>query len=165
MPMKPVLYKPSPNFIVNVTRKHIDEAVECDGRKCMVVEAVIDSYKRGASYVFVDFQKIRFTDLQKGERYFFDTPRKIQQMLLAFDQGQRKNIKPTRFKLQFGQVRKSGYRACHGPDWKPQENRSSAARRVLGQAPLRTVAPQTRKFGLCLFAGLQKKKAKAGASA
>jgi hypothetical protein len=137
----------SPRFKVRVTAEHIRNAVQSNGKHCMIADAIVDCYPGTASYVQVDLQSVRVTDLNKGLRYFYLTPRKAQTRLLAFDRGE--HIAPFTFELYDAMVKKSGWRATHGEDWTPAENRQSKA--SPSNPPKRVVAPETRRFGLCLY--------------
>jgi hypothetical protein len=65
----------------------------------MIKEAIKAGHPQ-FSHTAVDLQSIRMTDLAKGLRYIYLTPRMVQQALVAFDQGLR--MRPFSFKLQGG---------------------------------------------------------------
>ena len=137
-----------PVFRVRITNEHITQAEKRNGHKCMIAEAIMESYRGGeASFVRVDLQSIRFTDLEKGLRYYYFTPKRAQKALLNFDQG--KHVEPFSFELREAQVRRSG--------WHPTVQAKAAHRereRAKGSRPKRAPInprqePAPRKFGLC----------------
>lgn len=71
----------------------------------MIAEAVKAAYP-GCSYVSVDLQTIRFSDLEKGVRYTYLTPRTAQVALVGWDVGVKPE--PWRMQLRNGQVTKAG---------------------------------------------------------
>ena len=142
----------SPKFTVRVTQKHIDDAIECDAYHCMIADAVTESFpgkraKRQASYVSVDLQTIRFSDLDKRQKYRYLTPRRVQKMILDFDAGRKDAIKPMTFTIEEGQVYATGWRAQRAPSSKRTPSRTPTGPR---KTPM---PPQMRRFGLCLFQG------------
>lgn len=138
----------APGLLVRVTDRHIKDAERCHGGRCMIAEAIVDAYP-DATYVQVDLQAIRFTDLTKGLRYTYFTPQKAQLRLLAFDRG--KHIDPFTFRISDtdAKVRISG--------WKGQGRAVNAPRRRTTTHAQCSVAtrymppPQRREFGLCIY--------------
>ncbi len=61
----------------------------------MIADAIKAAYP-GATKVAVDISSIRFTDLKKGCRYMYLTPRPAQRALVDFDEG----IKPAPFQFR-----------------------------------------------------------------
>lgn len=95
----------SPRVQVRVTEDIIANACRRNSGHCMIADAVKAAYP-AASYVSVDLQSIRFTDLAKGLRYTYFTPRKAQLALVKFDAGE--VPEPMGINLTGGQVTRSG---------------------------------------------------------
>lgn len=137
-----------PAIKVTVTKEKIERARKCDGYRCMIAEALMEAYPEG-SYILVDLQFIRVSNMVKGERYFYATPRKAQAPLLAFDRGE--VVKPFSFWINDPQVKPTG--------WLSQRSKGSRRGGGGGPAPARrgiTNAPKSytprsvrRMFGLC----------------
>lgn len=70
---------------ITVTSDHILKSMPEDSSRCMVAEAVKDTYL-GATKVHVDLQTIRYTAVN-GDRRTYLTPGKVQAALVAFDAG------------------------------------------------------------------------------
>ena len=86
---------------VEVTEEVIADSIQRDSSHCMIADAVRKAVPT-ASYVAVDLQTIRFTDKENRRRYVFLTPRKAQELLVKFDQGERPE--PFRVRLLNPQV-------------------------------------------------------------
>ena len=95
----------APQVIVEITDEVIDEAIPRDSSHCMIADA-LKALVPGASKVAVDLQTIRFSDLKKGLRYTYLTPRVAQVALIKFDQGLKPE--PFAFRLRGGQVTRAG---------------------------------------------------------
>lgn len=136
---------PVPRIRVRVTRAHIDQAIRAHGGRCMISEAVVDAYE-SADYVITDLQSVRITDLTKGVRYFYFTPKTAKEQLLAFDRGDM--IAPFTFVLREAVVKAAGWQAQRSPDAK----RPPAKKQERAKSDKRTIVPPRRRmFGLCLF--------------
>jgi len=79
----------APNLTIKITQKIIDNAIAKHSGACIIADAIKDTLP-WAKIVEADLAALRFTDLEKGIRYFYLTPTKAQQMIINFDQG----IKP-----------------------------------------------------------------------
>lgn len=90
-----------PKLKLNVTDECIANGVARNSNHCMVAEAVKAARPR-LSRVCVDIQTIRATDVERGERYVWLTPRAAQQLIVDFDHG--KKPKPFAVTLSSGQV-------------------------------------------------------------
>lgn len=143
----------SPAFKVVVKPEHIAEAVPKNSNHCMIADALEESYKgngkkklkREASYVHVDLQTIRFTDIDKGVRYTYLTPPRAQAALLAFDGGQKP--KPFSFILRDAvRIRETG--------WQGQRSKTASRKEKTYKptgVPRKIVYQRQRQFGLCLY--------------
>jgi hypothetical protein len=87
--------KTSPRVTIEVTQEVIDTSTQRDSSHCMIADALAKAVPN-AKFISVDLATIRFTDLAAGRRYIYLTPRKAQEALLAFDQGE----KPEPFTLR-----------------------------------------------------------------
>lgn len=133
----------SPEILVTVTDEHIKSAKRCDGFKCMISEALSDSFPR-ATYIRVDLQSVRFTDLEKGVKYRYFTPLKAAMQLIAWDKGTA--VKPFSFRLKDAQVRLSGWMGQRSPGTVAEKHHRKAVGGVKAAPSLRF-----RKFGMCLL--------------
>ena len=95
----------SPIVKVDVTQEIIDDSCQRDSSHCMIAEAVREALPT-ATYISVDLATIRFTDPQAGRRYIYLTPRKAQEEILRFDQGEKSE--PFSIKLQGAHVLPTG---------------------------------------------------------
>jgi hypothetical protein len=86
---------------IRVTKDEIQKAIPEDSSHCMIAEA-IKACRPSASRVSVDIQTIRWSNLDKGERYIFLTPPSAQKAILQFDEGI--TPKPFCFRLRGGQI-------------------------------------------------------------
>jgi hypothetical protein len=86
---------------VEVTEEVIADSIRRDSSHCMIAEAVRRAVPT-ATFVAVDLQTIRFTDKENRRRYVFLTPRRAQELLVKFDQGERPE--PFRVRLSNPQV-------------------------------------------------------------
>lgn len=98
----------APKVVLAITEEIIGDAVERDSSHCLWAEAVKAAYP-DAKNVSVDLQTIRFSDLEKGLRYTYLTPRVAQVALVNFDQGMKPA--PHQCVLRNGQVTRAGRRA------------------------------------------------------
>jgi hypothetical protein len=94
--------------LIRITPEIIADSVRSDSGHCMISEA-IRLVRPTATGIAVDLQTIRFSDPKKRCRYTFLTPRRAQEALVAFDQGD-KVIEPFSFRLERGQVSEMGGR-------------------------------------------------------
>jgi len=134
-------YPRGPAKNVTVTQDHIDKGIPRDSGYCMIAEA-IKSTIPWASWVSVDLQTIRFTDLNRKLRFTYLTPRSCQEVLADWDDG----IKPEpwTFKLKEAHVTRAGR---YKPKSAEQAARDNAARRhrskpVPDLPRRRTIAPR-----------------------
>lgn len=95
----------APQLEVLVTEDHIAKALPRDSGHCMIADAVKAAFP-WASRISVDLQTIRYSDIDKGFRYTYLTPRSAQVALVKFDQGLKPE--PMRFRLRNGQVTRAG---------------------------------------------------------
>jgi hypothetical protein len=82
---------------VNVTSELIEDAIQRDSGHCMIAEAIKHKLPE-ASAVSVDIQTIRYSLRGQRSRFFFLTPRKVQETIISFDQGDL--IEPFEFTLR-----------------------------------------------------------------
>jgi hypothetical protein len=102
---------------VRITPAIIADAVKRDSGHCMIAEA-IRLVRPKATAIAVDLQTIRFSDPQRWCRYTYLTPRRAQEALIAFDQGD-PTIEPFTFRLERGQA------APMGGKWAPKKKRAA----------------------------------------
>ena len=101
----------APRVKLHITAEMIESAKTRDVNHCMIAEAVKAAYP-DAKTVAVDIQTIRFSDLKKGYRYTYLTPRLAQVALVQWD---RKIMpEPFEFQLRNGQVTRAGNRPPAG---------------------------------------------------
>jgi hypothetical protein len=86
---------------VNITEDIIEHSVQRDSSHCMIADAV-RALVPDAKWVSVDLQTVRFTDTRDRKRYVYLTPRRAQEALIRFDQGEKSE--PFRFFLRDPQV-------------------------------------------------------------
>lgn len=96
----------APRLTVHVTQEIIDRAMRRNSNHCMVADALRIASKDKLQYRAVDIQTTRGTNLEKGERYIWLTPPKVQRMIVDFDRGE--EIKPFSFELQAGHTIPAG---------------------------------------------------------
>lgn len=142
----------APRLKVQITANEIKNGTACDSHHCMIAKAVQVAYP-GAQYIQVDTQSIRFTDLVRGKRYTYLTPRKAQRHIVAFDQAgddPRKlaKLEPLSFHLVDGRAKMAGFNATHrsyaaGTKVRPKAN--------LPARSTRKSSPKTRINGLCQY--------------
>lgn len=81
---------------IEVTQEDIDRAVANTSTHCAVAEAIMRCVPHSA-YVMVDAQTIRWTNPETEQRFYYLTPAKVQDYVIAFDAGD--DIKPMTFTL------------------------------------------------------------------
>lgn len=98
----------APRIKLHITAEMIESAKTRDVNHCMIAESVKVAYP-DATKVAVDVQTIRFSDLKKGYRFTYLTPRTAQVHLIQWDRG---GVKPEPFSFQIrnGQVTRAGNR-------------------------------------------------------
>ena len=122
-------------FTVEVTDKMIALSERRNSAHCMVAEAVRESLIDlgvDPKFIAVDIATIRFSDIGRGYRYTYLTPRIAQVALIAFDAG--KHTEPFSFQLRVAQVTKMG-RQRSGSN--KQTMRTRTARDTSGAVPIR----------------------------
>jgi hypothetical protein len=82
---------------INVTAEQIKDSEQRNSSRCMIATAIMAALPH-AKHVSVDIQTIRYSDPIQRTRYFHLTPRKVQQVIIDFDQG--KNVEPFSFDLR-----------------------------------------------------------------
>lgn len=97
----------APRITVELTQEAIDDGISRDSGHCMFAEAIKASFPQ-AQKVSVDLQTMRFSDLAKGYRYTYLTPRIAQLALLNYDHGTKPE--PFSFQLRNGHVTRAGSR-------------------------------------------------------
>ncbi len=95
----------APQAEIKITEAAICEGTEHSSSHCMIAEAIRASVPH-AKYISVDLQTIRFSNMEKGERYTYLTPRAAQIALVDFDQGT--IPKPFNVMLRNGQITATG---------------------------------------------------------
>lgn len=78
-----------------VRREHIEKAIKKDSHHCMIADAIKDHL--AVTFILVDTQSIRYTDLALKERYVYFTPPAAQEMILKWDKGI--HVQPFAFEL------------------------------------------------------------------
>jgi hypothetical protein len=131
----------APRVSVTITQELIDDAIKRDSSHCKIAEAIKAAYP-GASRISVDLQCIRFSDLAKGERYTYLTPRVAQVGLVNWDQGTKPD--PYEFQLRNGQVTAAGRRPNRHT---PLTEAQTAARAKVAQDLRQTVLTDRGKHG------------------
>jgi len=86
---------------IEVTSEIIEKACHRNVHRCMIADALRAHFPQ-ATAIVVDMLGIRFSDPEKGVRYFYPTPPIAQQALVGFDMG--KVIPPFTLRLKGGQV-------------------------------------------------------------
>lgn len=99
-------------IVIEVTQRHIDNALARSSTGCMIAEAIKDAIP-DARHVAVDIQCIRLS--RRGCRYIFLTPHIAQDAIVAFDQGRRDQLRPLTLRLRPAQIAKSGKRRRQCP--------------------------------------------------
>lgn len=77
----------SPRLNLKITEEIIAESCRADSSHCMIAEALKVAVP-DAQRVTVDLQTIRYTDSKTKQRYVYLTPRRGQEALVSFDQGE-----------------------------------------------------------------------------
>lgn len=127
----------APRARLEITHELIDGAIPRDSSHCMIAEAVKMNFP-DASHIAVDIQTIRFSDLKRGLRYTYLTPRVAQVCLIKFDQGFRPE--PFGFQLRNGQVTRAGLgtaRALKSKTLSAKQHAQRVAAGKKGQAELK----------------------------
>lgn len=124
---------------LNVTQEIINAAIPRDSGHCMFADAVRAALPF-ATGVSVDLQTIRYSDPATRKRYVYLTPGVAQSMLVAFDQGEREKIRPTRLRLsrpaQIVHMRPSRSRANRHDEPAHPRTRTIAPAEPNGAAPV-----------------------------
>ena len=79
----------SPELRLEITNENYERAKIAKSGSCLVADAIRQQYPR-FSNLSVDAATVRFSDKERGERYIYITPPSIWEVLLAFDQGWRR---------------------------------------------------------------------------
>jgi hypothetical protein len=79
----------------------IEESARRDSSHCMIADALRAAVP-SAKWVSVDLQTVRFTDTTSRVRVVYLTPRRAQEALIRFDQGEK--CEPFRFFLRDPQI-------------------------------------------------------------
>jgi hypothetical protein len=90
------LPKSYPRVDVEISQADIDTGVRAVSGHCVIAEAL---RRQGLTRVEVDLQTISFTNIKRGVRVTYLTPRVAQQHLIAFDLAE-SVLRPFRFRLQ-----------------------------------------------------------------
>jgi hypothetical protein len=114
-----------PKSKIHVSDEIIAKACQGNKRYCMIAEAIRTQVK-GATAISVDLMTIRYSNLEKGLRYIFHTPRTAQIALMNFDGGN--PISPFSFRLRGGQIVTMVKRGEHG---KGETQRHNLGRRKI----------------------------------
>jgi hypothetical protein len=134
----------SPSFMVRVTQTMIDEAIRCQGWKCMITEAVLAA-RPYLEHVWTDATGIHASDPRRNRKYKWFHTNKSLAAFMAWDRGVR--LKPFSFKLQDAQIRLRGYRN--------QGRTAAGAKRrkytPTGQKRQHPSSARRREFGLCYY--------------
>jgi hypothetical protein len=116
---------------ITVPEEIIALSTKKDSGTCMIAESIRRQIPEARS-ILVDLATIRYSDLEKGFRYTYLTPRKAQLALIDFDQG--RVPEPFEFTLYGGQVTRAGTkRKVAAPP--SAEQQDAAASTPSGEAP------------------------------
>ncbi len=129
----------APRLRLDVTGEIICDSTKRKSDSCMIAQAVKAAYP-DAAHVAVDIQTIRFSDMKKGYRFTYLTPRVGQLAIIQFDQGN--PPEPFRLLLRNGQVTLAGKR--------PPKQKSTDAQIEGRTAGLRASREQLKKAKLAL---------------
>ena len=142
----------APQVTIHVSAENINTSVQRASGHCMIAEAV-KATKPDARFVSVDLQTIRWTLLDKAERYTYLTPRPVQIALVEFDQGVLP--KPFKFTIRGGATTSTGVWTGRPRMMKAKgKNASKIPRIVGGKLPPKAALSNTtnikgrRSFGL-----------------
>src|SRR5215831_494387 len=91
----------APRLTGHVLQKHIDGARKKNSSHCMTAAGLAEEYKHLTRWS-VDIQTIRASDMKKGLRYIWLTPRSVQTNIINWDHGT--DVRPFNFKLDGGHV-------------------------------------------------------------
>jgi hypothetical protein len=97
---------------IPVTQERIDESLERSSSHCATAEAIATAIP-AARHISVDLQTIRFS--YRNLRYVFLTPHAARDIIIAVDQGQRDQIRPTVLRMRPAYIIKSGKKRKHTP--------------------------------------------------
>lgn len=114
------------------------EARQCDPRRCMISDAVQRAIP-GALHIDSDLRYIRFSLETTQRRYFYDTPRRVQQALRSFDEG--REVQPFTFTMSRG----------YSETRRSKTNGFRRSAKVYPRKRVRRQAPRKREFGLHAF--------------
>jgi hypothetical protein len=133
-----------PRMKLTITSTNIEESIRNDAYHCMIASAIKEKIPT-ARWVFVDVQKIRWTDRVAGQQFFCLTPLPAKRALLAFDKGE--DVKPFHFTMP-------------APQTKPITKRPKRAKAVTKKGKAKKVYKKTkvapervavRRHGLRMF--------------
>lgn len=130
-----------PTLSIPVSAEMIENGIERQSNHCIIAEAVKAKHPT-FKHVAVDLQTVRATDPAKGERYVWLTPRPVQTLIVQFDAGLRKRLKPFRFTLKGGQIIASGETVAERKARNAKYNRRKAARLRKGANRSARVIPE-----------------------
>ena len=135
------------SWTVRVTQEHIDYACSRNSSHCMIADAIKDSIK-GSSRGMVDLQSCRFS--KNHRRLICFTPPVAQKAIIAFDRGDKSDIKPFTLRLKATQIiDNSAHRKVENTPKKQAQNRKwhMAAKRRRTRATKAVMAYQNAARG------------------
>lgn len=91
--------------VIEITERIIKDSEARSSSHCMIADGVKAAVPE-ARFVSVDIQTIRYTDIEKGERYVYLTPKRAQEAIIRFDQGMEQE--PFTIQLRQPMVQKAG---------------------------------------------------------
>ncbi len=91
-----------PRMKLTITSENIEESIRNDANHCMIALAIKKKIPT-ARWVFVDLQKIRWTDRVAGMTFVCMTPLPAKRALLDFDKGA--DVKPFHFTMPAPQTK------------------------------------------------------------
>jgi hypothetical protein len=133
-----------PRMKLTITSANIEGSIRNDANHCMIATAIKEKIPT-ARWVFVDLQKIRWTDRAAGQQFVCMTPLPAKRALLAFDKGA--DVKPFHFTMP-------------APQTKPIRHRKRKAKAVTKTGKAKKVYKKTkvapervavRRHGLRMF--------------
>ena len=144
---------------IDVKEKHIKDGRNRNSRACMIVQAIIEACAaRGikAENPHADLQTLRFSDLDRGQRYVYLTPQTVQRAIVAWDQAANEKLDPLEvvspftFRLAGGMVAATKISGPRVPRKATiRSDHARIIRRVGGAAPPKI--SMRREFGLRAF--------------
>lgn len=130
----------SGSLTVKVTAENIEKGECASPSRCMIAHAISTQFPH-LTYPFVTTQYIRVTDKVTARRLFFETPRKAQKAILAFDEKKAQAIRPFTFTAPLVKEQPMGWAANH-----PNASKKVIAKRARGRKAYKKTGRKTVVF-------------------